>query len=77
MRQRKVVLNNDRSMGAGCGLHPFLFSGKLGLECHSTEPRSDEESAVSPTFARKQIPRFARNDKAWVVGVVPTNLLHS
>ena len=39
--------------------------------------RSDEESAVSPTLGQKQISRFARNDNEWVVGVVPTNSLHS
>src|SRR5439155_19137712 len=69
-KQISRCARNDKGLG-------FVEAGLDTLLLVIPRSRSDEESAVSPTLGQKQISRFARNDNAWVVGVVPTNSLHS
>ncbi len=55
----------------------FVEAGLDTLHLVIPRSRSDEESAVLQLLVKSRFLASARNDNVWVVGVVPTNSLHS
>ena len=55
----------------------FVEAGLDTLHLVIPRSRSDEESAVLQLLVKSRFLASARNDNVWVVGVAPTNSLHS